>query len=449
MTDESLIYGRSLLKEELPDLMNEETFRKLTAKPAFAKVKGKSVCARCFTATELTRGYPCICGDVCIYCRECISMGKVRGCAKLYTLADPRQFEPFGKPCLKWKGILSEQQREASEKVVDSIRSCKETILWAVAGAGKTEMLFLGIQKALEDNKRICIASPRVDVCLELAPRIHAAFPEVPLAVLYGGSEERYSYTQLVIATTHQLYRFEEAFDVLIIDEVDAFPYHLNAALLFAAEKARRRRSALIYLTATPDQKMQKRIRNGKIEAVILPARYHGVALPEPRAVYHKGDIKDSKRAKASEIIRHMQQLIREEKRFLLFIPTIHLMERLAPVFEEIFEAATFECVHSKDSRRKEKVLSMRGGQLDFLVTTTILERGVTFEDIDVLIWQADHKVYTEAALVQIAGRAGRSKDHPRGQVTFYHRGWTKAMKRAVKQIRSMNLLARRRGLIE
>lgn len=91
----------------------------------------------------------------------------------------------------------------------------------------------------------------------------------------------------------------------------------------------------------------------------------------------------------------------------------------------------------------------MRNGELDFLVTTTILERGVTFENIDVIIWRADHQVYTEAALVQISGRAGRSKKYPTGNVTFFHMGWTRAMKKALKQIKQMNDLAEKKGLIQ
>lgn len=48
----------------------------------------------------------------------------------------------------------------------------------------------------------------------------------------------------------------------------------------------------------------------------------------------------------------------------------------------------------------------MRKGELDFLLCTTILERGVTFTDIDVLVLGAEDRTFTEAALVQISGRA-------------------------------------------
>ena len=90
----------------------------------------------------------------------------------------------------------------------------------------------------------------------------------------------------------------------------------------------------------------------------------------------------------------------------------------------------------------------MREDTLDFLITTTILERGVTFKNIDVLVIGSEEKIYTESALVQIAGRAGRSFDYPKGDVILFHHGRSKAMKLAVKQIRQMNHLARKKGLI-
>ncbi len=55
----------------------------------------------------------------------------------------------------------------------------------------------------------------------------------------------------------------------------------------------------------------------------------------------------------------------------------------------------------------------MRNEELDFLITTTILERGVTFPGIDVIVLKADDEIFSAAALVQIAGRVGRNSDRP------------------------------------
>lgn len=91
----------------------------------------------------------------------------------------------------------------------------------------------------------------------------------------------------------------------------------------------------------------------------------------------------------------------------------------------------------------------MRDEKLEFLITTTILERGVTFKNIDVLVIGANDPIYTESALVQIAGRVGRSPDYPTGEVIYYHDGLTRDIKRAIKQIQRMNRIAKSKGLIK
>ena len=87
---------------------------------------------------------------------------------------------------------------------------------------------------------RIALASPRVDVCLELFPRIQAVFPHEAIALLHGNSQEAYRYTKLVICTTHQLLKFHQAFDLLIVDEVDSFPFVNNEHLYYGVRNARK-----------------------------------------------------------------------------------------------------------------------------------------------------------------------------------------------------------------
>jgi competence protein ComFA len=94
-----------------------------------------------------------------------------------------------------------------------------------VTGAGKTEITFPLLEAALAAGGRALIATPRRDVVLELAPRLAKAFPADTPAVLYGGSEDRWSASNITLATTHQLMRFHQAFDLVIIDELDALPY--------------------------------------------------------------------------------------------------------------------------------------------------------------------------------------------------------------------------------
>ena len=90
----------------------------------------------------------------------------------------------------------------------------------------------------------------------------------------------------------------------------------------------------------------------------------------------------------------------------------------------------------------------LRQGQLKGLISTTILERGVTFTNCHVSIIGAEDKKYSRAALVQLSGRVGRRPDFPAGQLYYAHYGISKTMIEAQQEIRAMNRQARERGLL-
>ena len=92
--------------------------------------------------------------------------------------------------------------------------------------------------------------------------------------------------------------------------------------------------------------------------------------------------------------------------------------------------------------------MAFREREIRLLVTTTILERGVTIPRSDVFILDADNGLFDEASLVQMAGRAGRSMDDPAGRVVFASSRRTRSQVKAVAQIRKMNTIAHRKGYL-
>ncbi|MDQ0206771.1 late competence protein required for DNA uptake (superfamily II DNA/RNA helicase) [Alkalicoccobacillus murimartini] len=72
-------------------------------------------------------------------------------------------------------------------------------------------------------------------------------------------------------------------------------------------------------------------------------------------------------------------------------------------------------------------------------MTTTILERGITISRVEVAVLGAEADLFTESALVQIAGRVGRDRMSPNGDVVFFHYGKTDAMYAAKRHIIQMN----------
>ena len=383
------------------------------------------------------------CNRECVYCRHCIMMGKVSECQPLVRWIGPPLTYQKGKDELNWDGELSYGQKQASSEVVHAIQKNEELLVWAVCGAGKTEVLFEGISVAIAAGKKVLIATPRSDVVVELMPRIKKVFPTTSVIALYGNSRDRGKDGQLVISTTHQLVRYDDAFDVIIVDEVDAFPYSFDPMLAFAVKSSAKNNASIIYLSATPDDMMKKRVNVGELRVVKIPKRYHGHPLPVPRLCWAGNWPKLIKRGKIPNVVvRWVQSILTEQKQALIFIPSVVLLTIILPIFQMINR--NIVAVHAEDPQRRSKVQQFRDGKITILLTTTILERGVTVPNIAVGVFGAEEKVFTESALVQIAGRAGRSADYPDGDVVFFHYGKTKAIVKAIQHIKEMNRMGGR-----
>ncbi|GAA3319551.1 hypothetical protein GCM10020331_026890 [Ectobacillus funiculus] len=65
---------------------------------------------------------------------------------------------------------------------------------------------------------------------------------------------------------------------------------------------------------------------------------------------------------------------------------------------------------------------------------------------MQVAVLGAEENVFTESALVQIAGRAGRNAAYPKGDVIYFHYGKTEEMAAARRHIETMNKEAKRKG---
>lgn len=460
--DENFFKGRLLLQSEIEKQysnfrlnQNSSLFKKLVMLPGLVVDGSRIVCNRCANEKQFAEIPPNL--DLRIqapkyYCLNCLNMGRISEQDSLYYLPDTKPLSSkIGPSLLRWQGTLSDEQARAAREAIESLKDpAIPHMIHAVTGSGKTEMTFKVIDTILKRQGRIAFASPRIDVCLELAPRLRAAFSDTPLTLLYGGSEEKYSYTPLIVATTHQLLRFKKAFDLLIVDEVDAFPYVNDRSLHYAVKRAVREKGKLIYLTATPDQTLIKAVENNQLTRTILPARYHRHALPEPQFIWIANWREAILKGKdKSPLFKLVSQFLKIEGVKLIFMPNIKLAQRLYELSQQQNQGIRLACVHAKDPKRKEKVQAVRDGQLEALITTTILERGVTFTNCHVLIVGAEDQQFSKSALVQMSGRVGRKTDYPKGSLIFGHYGISKAMRLACAEIKTMNDLARKTGKIE
>ena len=162
---------------------------------------------------------------------------------------------------------------------------------------------------------------------------------------------------------------------MLIIDEVDAFPFVDNKMLYYAVDHCLKSDGVKVFLTATSTDQLDKQVKQGKLKKLHLARRFHANPLVVPKPIWLNLSLE---RLQRDKLPHSFLQQIR-------------------------------------------------------------IQRGVTFPCVDVFVMMSNHYLFTKSSLVQIAGRVGRSADRPDGKLLFFHNGMNRAMKKAIMEIKTMN----------
>lgn len=417
-------YGRWFTQDQL-------TREEIALARKLEQTTSPKTCLRCGTDYEEISQLP----NQTYYCRACILLGRLRSDQALYYFPQKRFPE---QSYLNWQGKLSPWQEKISTALQKQVENGRASLVHAVTGAGKTEMIYQTIDTILKQGGAVCLASPRVDVCIELFQRLQKDFA-CTISLLHGESAD-YFRTPLVIATTHQLLKFYQAFDLLIIDEVDAFPYVDNPILYKAVDNSLKENGVRVFLTATATDRLDKMVRNGQLERLSLPRRFHGNPLVIPTPIWLGGlEASIKKTCLPTKLMKAISMQQSTGYPLLLFVAEIERGRQVQEILEKEFGKGSVGCVSSQTSDRLDQVQAFREGKFTILISTTILERGVTFPGVDVFVLESHHQLFTKSSLVQISGRVGRSMDRPNGLLYFFHNGKTRAMQSAIKEIREMN----------
>lgn len=445
---------------------------------ALGRRRRERSCLRCGSGEAYMHRTACAaCGRLCAYCSACIGMGRSRECELLVIGQHDAQLGgKTGPSCLKQqvmqlsfeqrlnKWRLSPAQSAAAAKALQFVEEqsaqpalsamgksakARDFLLWAVTGAGKTEMIFPLVESVLLRGGKALIATPRRDVVIELDPRIRQAFPAASVVTLYGGCAQRWESGDITLATTHQLLRFYQGFDLVVVDELDAFPYHGDKILHYAADKSCAPGAARLLLSATPPSELQRAAKRGKLPHARVPVRYHRHPLPVPKLLQTSAVRQMlQQRRLPPKLLAAMQASLHREAQLFVFVQQIAQTEPMAALLRAALQHSAVAATSSQDGERADKVQRFRAREIRVLVTTTILERGVTIPKSDVYILDADGRLFDEASLVQMAGRAGRSAEDPFGRVYFCSRERSRSQLSAVRHIQTMNRIARKQGYL-
>jgi len=329
------------------------------------------------------------------YCRKCVSFSRVLidediKAADYDVCLDSGDFE--------FSYELTSKQIEASNKCAEYIKH-SDVLLFCVCGAGKTEIVIKSISEYLSKGLKVAYAISRKEVVKELEFRFKQIFKNTNVVAVYGGHHD-VLYGDLIICTTHQLYRYYKNFDLLILDEVDAFPLKGNETLMNIALNSCK--GNLIYSTATINDFLIKYLNKREYKKVELYVRPSNKPLIVPKIIFNFNLIN----------IIVLFFILKKQRKCIIFVPSKKWCVGLYHLFN-LFYKCTY--VYADLGKRNENILDFKDEKYNFIFATTVLERGITIRNVDVIICDFIAGVFDESNIIQMSGRVGRGIDNPIG----------------------------------
>ena len=353
------------------------------------------------------------------YCRKCIRYSRVlleeEPETFSYEISDGAGEYSFDYP-------LTQTQIEASRKCLENLKQ-HDILLHAVCGAGKTEISILSISYFLNKGMKVAYAIPRKEVVIELERRFRKIFTRAEVVSVYGGHHERLN-GDLIICTTHQLYRYYKSFDLLVLDEVDAFPLKGDQTLMNISLNSCK--GSILFSTATIDKWLLEAIKKreyGKVEVYTRPS---GNPLSIPSLCFMNRYL---------GFIGLYLIMKRMTCQCLVFVPSKNMCRIMHGIFSRLF-ACTYVYADLED--RDRNILSFRDKEKQFCFSTTVLERGITIRGISVIIYDYNN-VFDLSNIIQMLGRVNRGIGDNSGKTFVFTDRYSKKLRETMAYLEKAN----------
>lgn len=359
-------------------------------------------------------------GSKGIYCRKCIRFNRILLEEELgsfdYDIA-------LGVQEYAFSYNLTSRQKQASQMCADYAED-SDVLLHCVCGAGKTEIAVESISRYLAKGKKVAYAIARKEVVIELTKRFEAIFPKAKVVGVYGGHHNELT-GDLIVCTCHQLYRYYKTFDLLILDEVDAFPLKGDETLMNISLNSCR--GNIIFSTATIDDDLRNVLNKRSYKTVRLFKRPSGRNLPIPKVIYLP---------KLISYIYLYYLLRKIDGQCIVFVQSKKQAKMLHTLYSR-FLSCTY--VYSDLNKRDENIQAFKNKEYSFIFSTTVLERGITIKDVSIIILNHT-KLFDESNIIQMLGRVDRAIDTTKGSCYIISDHYNKAINSSLDYLRKANM---------
>lgn len=354
------------------------------------------------------------------YCRKCVKFSRVL----IQEDINASEYDidaNAGDYSFSYK--LTDKQIEASRNCLKGLLDGNDILLNSICGSGKTEIVVESISHYLKQGKKVAYAISRKEVVIELALRFKKIFNNTNVISVYGGHHD-VVYGDLIVCTTHQLYRYYKTFDLLILDEVDAFPLKGNETLMNIAINSCV--GQVVFSTATLTKELNQVLNKRKYQTIKLFVRPSNKPLKIPTVIHQFKII----------CIIWMLYILRSIKgQCIIFVSSIKECIMYYKIMS-LFYSCTY--VYSDLKDRNKNIKEFKDKKYKFIVSTLVLERGVTISGVSIIVLNFNH-MFDFANYVQMLGRVGRDVKTNDGDAFIFSNHFDKDIKNTLNYINEAN----------
>lgn len=304
-------------------------------------------------------------------------------------------------------------QKRAIEDVKKDMESSKimDRIVCGDVGYGKTEVAIRATFKAIMDGKQVLIIVPTTVLAQQHYERFEKRFEDYPFTIkllsrMISGSEQKVILKGLengaidIVIGTHRLLSKDIKFKdlgLIIVDEEQKFGVKAKEIL-----KKYRSMIDMLTLTATPIPRTLNYAMLGIRDISIIDT------APEGRV-----PVEISFLEKENKNIRDiiMKEIARDGQVFYIYNKVEKMDEKLNEIKKIVPKYVVIKKIHGKMPSQEIKriVREFEQGEIDILLSTTIVENGIDIENANtILIENIDRLGLSQ--VYQLKGRVGRGK---------------------------------------
>ncbi len=318
--------------------------------------------------------------------------------------------------------LTAAQRRVAGEIAADLRRAAPMMrLVQGDVGSGKTVVAALACLRAVETGRQAAVMAPTEILAEQHFQTLSAWFEPLGLRVTWlsgrlGAAQRRQTLAEIaageaqVVVGTHALFQEEVRFSALalvVIDEQHRFGVHQRMALRDKGKVGQRFPHQLI-MTATPIPRTLAQTAYADLDLSVIDE------LPPGRQPVTTVVLPDARRA---EVVERVASACREGRQCYWVCTLIEESEALeAQAAEETARELSaalpdlaIGLVHGRmKAEQKDRVMqAFKGGELDLLVATTVIEVGVDAPNASLMVIENAERLGL-SQLHQLRGRVGR-----------------------------------------